>query len=207
MTFIYDILLNYTNNYYYDFYEWDKKDNIINVKKIPLFYVNNKIINDFINYKIKINKSFLKIINNKSIYLKKDKEKYNYSAIFSSGEKSIGIVFNDDGNIIFKSSMLLDEEDEANRIALKQKETCIKYKKYDFNNNIFLRCDIDKKNSIIKELKRIFLNKEYDRLKYIYYDIFNKTSNNIIYIYETLIKSIDNNICKYDDYFHNTKIK
>lgn len=207
MTFIYDILLNYTNNYYYDFYEWDKKDNIINVKKIPLFYVNNKIINDFINYKIKINKSFLRIINNKSIYLKKDKEKYNYSAIFSSGEKSIGIVFNDDGNIIFKSSMLLDEEDEANRIALKQKETCIKYKKYDFNNNIFLRCDIDKKNSIIKELKRIFLNKEYDRLKYIYYDIFNKTSNNIIYIYETLIKSIDNNICKYDDYFHNAKTK
>ena len=198
MTFIYDVLLNYTNNYYYDFYEWDKKDNIVNVKKIPLIRVNKNILCDFINYKIKVNKSFLHLLDNKSIYLKKDKDRYNYSVILSSGEKSIGIVFNDDGIIIYKSSMLLDEDEDACRLSLKQKEINIKYKKYDFNSNILLRCDINKKNNIIKELKRIIYNKEYDRLKYIYYEIFNKTSNDIDNMYNKLTNSIDNFIDKYD---------
>ena len=40
MNFIYDIVLNFNKNYY-NFFEWNKKDNIISVKKIPLFLVDN----------------------------------------------------------------------------------------------------------------------------------------------------------------------
>ena len=42
MNFIYDIVLNF-NKDYYDFFEWNKKDNIISIKKIPLFFVKNDI--------------------------------------------------------------------------------------------------------------------------------------------------------------------
>ena len=93
MTYVYDIILNFTDNYYYDFYEWNVKDNIINVKKIPLFRVDKNTLNDFINYKIKVNKSLLKQIDNKSIMNKKYKDKYIYIALLSSGEKSIGLCF------------------------------------------------------------------------------------------------------------------
>ena len=205
MTFIYDIILNFTNNYYYDFYEWNKKDNLINVKKIPLIRVSKKTLNDFIKYKIKVDKELLKIIYDKSIYLKKDKNKYNYSTIFSNGEKSIGIVFNEDGIVMFKSALFFDEEDDANKLSLKQKEMHIKYKKYEKNYNKMLRSELEKKQIIIKELKMIYNNKEYDRLKYIYYEIFNKTSNEIDVIYKVLINNIDSNLNKYIDSFSNIK--
>ena len=205
MTFIYDIILNFTNNYYYDFYEWNKKDNLINVKKIPLVRVSKKTLNDFIKYKIKVDKELLKIIYDKSIYLKKDKNKYNYSTIFSNGEKSIGIVFNEDGIVMFKSALFFDEEDDANKLSLKQKEMHIKYKKNEKNYNKMLRSELEKKQIIIKELKMIYNNKEYDRLKYIYYEIFNKTSNEIDVIYKLLINNIDSNLNKYIDSFSNIK--
>ena len=43
MNYIYDIVLNF-NKEYYSFYEWNRKDNIINVKKIPLFLVDNECL-------------------------------------------------------------------------------------------------------------------------------------------------------------------
>ena len=41
MDYIYDIVLNYQNNYY-EFYEWKTTDKIINIKKIPVYKVNNE---------------------------------------------------------------------------------------------------------------------------------------------------------------------
>ena len=40
MNYIYDIVLNF-NKEYYNFFEWNKRDNIVNVKKIPLIFVYN----------------------------------------------------------------------------------------------------------------------------------------------------------------------
>ena len=41
MDYIYDIVLNFQNNYY-EFYEWKPTDKIINVKKILVYKVNNQ---------------------------------------------------------------------------------------------------------------------------------------------------------------------
>ena len=62
MIYIYDVILNFTDNYYYEFYEWNKNDNLLNFKKIPIIYVNNKVLDDFIKNMIRINKTFLKKI-------------------------------------------------------------------------------------------------------------------------------------------------
>ena len=40
MNYIYDVVLNF-NKDYYNFFEWYKSDNIINIKKIPFFLVDN----------------------------------------------------------------------------------------------------------------------------------------------------------------------
>ena len=45
MNFIYDIVLNFNKEYYY-FFEWSKNDNIVNVKKIPLFLVSKETYNN-----------------------------------------------------------------------------------------------------------------------------------------------------------------
>ena len=39
MNFIYDIVLNFNKEYYY-FFEWSRKDNVINIKKIPFFLID-----------------------------------------------------------------------------------------------------------------------------------------------------------------------
>ena len=41
MDYIYDIILNFQNNYY-EFYEWKKEDKIINIKKILVYKISNE---------------------------------------------------------------------------------------------------------------------------------------------------------------------
>ena len=53
--------------------------------------------------------------------------------------------------------MLPDEEDEVNRLVINQEKQFIKYKKINDNYNRLLRCDIERKNIIIKELKIIMV--------------------------------------------------
>ena len=207
MTYMYDVILNFTSNNYFDFFEWNKNDLLLNIKKVPIICIDENILYDFINCKIKVNDNFLKELDGKSIFLKKYKSQYNYCVILSSKEKSIGVCFDKNGNIIYKSSMLLDEEDEANKIALKLKKTYIKYKKYIIKKNYLLRCDLNKKKILLREIDNIYKNNEIDKLKYIYYELYNKELNDKEKIYHELLKNIDNIICKYDFFLDFIKTK
>ena len=61
MNYIYDIVLNFNKEYFY-FYEWNKKDNIINIKKIPLFVVDNNTFNMMKYDKVVVDSSFIELI-------------------------------------------------------------------------------------------------------------------------------------------------
>ncbi len=187
MKYIYDIILNINEEkVFYEYFEWLKKDKIINIRKAPIFKVSSSIINDFINYEIKIDKNFLKIITNKSLFYKKDTKKIDNIVILSNGKKSIGVSFYKNGIIKYISSMVIDEEDEANRIIKNDKEMIIKYKKNKkyINNNIRIN---NKNNNLLKELNDDYKNKKYDKLRYIYYEIFNEEQKNIRIIYQKLL--------------------
>ena len=96
MTYMYDILLNFTDSKrIYDFFEWDCNDEILNIKKISIFKVSKKTLLDIYNYKVKIDDNFLKKIENTAIIYKQSKRKYKYLTILSDGNKAIGICMND----------------------------------------------------------------------------------------------------------------
>ena len=193
MNYIYDVVFNFTNNYYYDFFEWDKKDNLVNIKKAPLIRVDSKTFLDFIDYKIKVDKSFLSLIENKSMSFKKN-ENYKYLVVLSNKEKCIALVFRENGLILYKSAMLLDEEEEANQLV-SEEIFKIKYKKLEQYNNYFtLRGDIEKKKYMLKEVKKIYNNQEFDRLRYIYYDIFDTFSDNIT-MYKEILNYLNDGSC------------
>ena len=193
MNYIYDVVFNFTNNYYYDFFEWDKKDNLVNIKKTPLIRVDSKTFLDFIDYKIKVDKSFLSLIENKSMSFKKN-ENYKYLVVLSNKEKCIALVFRENGLILYKSAMLLDEEEEANQLV-SEEIFKIKYKKLEQYNNYFtLRGDIEKKKYMLKEVKKIYNNQEFDRLRYIYYDIFDTFSDNIT-MYKEILNYLNDGSC------------
>lgn len=189
MTFIYDIVLNFTvKDKYFDIYEWKKEDYLINIKKAPLFRVDKNIICNLINSDIKVGKKFLESIKRKSITSKRDD--YSYICIFSDCEKSIGVCFNDKGYVVYKSSLLIDEEIDANRLVTNKNFINLDYSLLKKVNNNFLRDDITKINYVLDNLNNSYQKREFGKLRYLYFDIFGTCLNNNKKIFHEL-KSIN----------------
>ena len=124
MNYIYDIVLNFNSNYY-EFYEWNKNDNIINIRKIPTFKVDNQKYYDFKFNDITVKNDFLKLIEDEtSIYLGNTNK---YMCIITNSKEAIGIMFNKNGLIIKKSSLIIDEENEVLELAYDIENTRIDY--------------------------------------------------------------------------------
>ncbi len=109
MKYVYDIILNFNENWY-DFFEWNENDNVDYIKKIPIFKVSQTVMRDLVNCKVKIDKKFIQNIKNKcEIYMKNSIGNIEYACLFFSDEKIIAIEFNYKGVSIFKSDLLIDE--------------------------------------------------------------------------------------------------
>ena len=181
MEYIYDIVLNFQDNYY-DFYEWQKKDKIINIKKIPIYKINNK---DYLNIK-----------NNKVTINKESLPKTNNMFLLTSGIEIIAILINNKGKILKKSSLIFEESDDILEDKDKIKVINIKYK-IDKKNptNLNSRIEQEKIKFINKFFKNIDKRKDEYLLKYLYYEIYNKEED-IDIIYNKLLDLSKNDINK-----------
>lgn len=188
MNFIYDIVLNF-NKEYYNFFEWSKKDNIINIKKIPLFFVDNSSFKKFKYDNIIVSNEFINLINDKTYTY--SKAKLGPSCLVSNGREVIAILFNLKGKLIKRSSLILDEEEEvldeivSDNPYLIDIIKCTPGKIYNVN-----RVQRDKQNYLIKYIKN---EKDDLKLKYLYYDYFENDESNINNIKDKLMYEINNN--------------
>lgn len=182
MDYIYDIVLNFQNNYY-DFYEWKQTDKVINVKKILVYKVNNE---DYLN--LKYNEVVLDI---------KEFPKQIKMFLITNEVEVMGILLDNNGKIIKRSSLLFDEADEVIDEKNKIKSLIIKYKKnIPKEHYSYSRMITEKKQFLEKYFSKIDLNKDEYLLKYIYYDIYNQEENNINKVYNVLKELINNDIYK-----------
>lgn len=185
MDYIYDIVLNFQNNYY-DFYEWKPTDKIINIKKIAIYKVNNE---DYLNLKY-----------NEVILDKKNLPKQMKMFLITNGLEVMGLLLDNEGKVIKRSSLLFDESDEA----LEEKETIkalpLKYKKNIVKPHpLNSRLNLEKKKYLEKYFSNIDVKNDEYLLKYIYYEIYNKEENDINQIYLNLKKLINNDTnCLYE---------
>ena len=188
MNFIYDIVLNF-NKEYYNFFEWNRKDNIINIKKIPFFMVDNETFLTMKYDQVTVSTAFVDMIKDKTFTY--SKYKVGPSCLFTNGKEVIGVLFNERGMLVKRSSLLLDEEDEV----LEEMDSdsvykidIVKIKKVKPSN--INRMEREKKEFLIK-----YINKENSEinLKYLFYDYFERDEDNINSIKEILIKEIKNN--------------
>lgn len=182
MNYIYDIVLNFHNNYY-NFFEWNRTDKIKNIYKISIYHIKDK---DLLN--LKYNKI---VVSDKLIKkIKEDNPKHKkILCLVSNTKTTIGLLFNEDGTLLKRSSLLFEEETEVNLIAKTLPITNIEYKinKYIKQNNV-LRIEKEKKENLkafIKELK------DKSTLKYLYYEYFNVECNNITKIKTNLLKELN----------------
>ena len=172
MNYVYDILVNFKYPLI-DFYEWNKGDNIENIKKIPLCKINKDDFIKFKNNRFKLNnidafKNGTKLFNNK-------KKTYN-AIIYTDGFAATAFNFDEKGICISKSSLLIEEESEIIDSANLIPETSINYEllgkdKLDLTRT---RKEESITKYLIKEISRI---EDINKFNYICYECFGEIKN------------------------------
>lgn len=190
MNYYYDVLLNFQDKYCM-FYEWDKDDNVDFIKKIPLFHVDSKTYIDLFSKVVNINIDFLKSIDNKT-KLKQNKF-LKYTCIFSDGKNSLALEFNDNGLVINKSSLMLEDELNINEFMYSISLSNIDYQIISADNTINRETRQEEKvKRILKlEVNNMYKNKEYSKLKYIYLEWFNELLDSNDKMYSNMLDRLN----------------
>ena len=213
MNYIYDVILNFQKEYY-DFYEWNKNDNIFHMRKIPILKINEKQFNEIKNNIVQFSEATTKLFNFKTAerFKQNNITKMKYTIIISTENQAMGIKINKNEIIQLKSSLLPDEQDDVIEIIKFQNEAKLEYKiiKNNKNNNFKTRFEIENENFIYNELDKVYEQKNIQKLNYIYLECFNKQEPNIDLAYKKLkseISKTNENFKKIYNIFKMTKQK
>ena len=182
MNYIYDIVLNFQDNYY-QFFEWKRKDKIKNISKISVYHVSTADLLSLKYNQVKLGEQILELI-------KEDNKNYKkIICLISDTKQSIGILINSDGKILKRSSLLFEEEEEVNHYSKTLPLTPVDYiqniEKAPLNK---LRIEIEKKDTLIEYLTNL---DDLLTLKYLYYEYFGKESEDKAKIKETLLEAVN----------------
>lgn len=192
MNYYYDVLLNFQEKYCM-FYEWDEQDEIEFIKKIPLYHIDSKTYVDLFSNKIKVTGDLLKHIENKTKL--KSNNFLEYAAIFSDGKNSIALEFNNKGEVINKSSLMLEDELNINEFMYSINLSELNYE--IINSEIRYketRQELKIKRILKLEIDSMYRNNELSKMKYIYLEWFNELLDNIDKMYNNMINKIKDNL-------------
>ncbi len=173
MNYIYDIILNF-NEEFYDFYEWKNNDNVINVRKIPVLKVDENTYVSLRNNRVQVSMETIDSLK-KNFSLYNEKIEGNIICLITNGMSAFGIMFNNNGYLIKRSSMLFDEEEEVIDESENIKEVKIDFIKNEKQKSNNISRIVKEKQKFIKD----YISSVDDELtlKYIYYDYFEKEEN------------------------------
>ena len=115
MPYVYDIILNFHKKYY-NFFEWNSKDIIYHMKKIPLIRVSDKDLNILKFNEITIYKELILNFKNKSIMYTTNKNN-NILLLISNKKESLGLMFNEEGILLKRSGLLFEESEDIEELS------------------------------------------------------------------------------------------
>ena len=176
MIYTYDILLNWTKDTRLkEFYEWNLEDDLEHIKKIPIIRVKDIVLKSLLTSKIKIDKTFLSKIKDKTeSYFHNEIDVIDYAVIVTTSKKSLALELDNEGNVIYKSNLLLDEEEEVLEIGEELIPMDIPYKVISKSNKVsyLTRKEEEENKFLSREIKKIRQNKEESKLNYLYKEFF-----------------------------------
>ncbi|MBE6154425.1 MAG: DUF3603 family protein [Firmicutes bacterium] len=196
MNYYYDVILNWNEQDAYNFYEWNDIDYLELVKKIPLFKIKHKTFIDICENNIKINQDFLELIKDKTLICGKNIiNKINYACLFTDTKNVIAIEFNEEGTSISRSKLLIDDELNLIETLYNLKEIVINYEIIEnLKLNKKLRQEIEAKRLITLEINNLYQNKEFSKLRYLFYEYKKEQNDNIDLIYKNIINDLNEDI-------------
>lgn len=189
----YDILVNY-QKIAYEFYDWNKTDDVKHIKVIPTFKVSDKCLQDFYNYDLMVDRTFLDMIKDKTeLFIKGLTVKEPYACVLFSSYSALSFKFDKQGNVIGKSNLLFDEADDIITTFYSLEETKINYKVTNMEklNSFYTRYESKMIDDLINYLKQIQKNSNDYETKYIYFECFNKEIDSSKKAYEKLFDSVN----------------
>jgi len=177
MHYYYDILVN-MSEYYWEFYEWEKDDFICGIKKIPILRISHLDIQNLLKYNIIFSKDFIAKYLGKTI-LKNEYKKRN-CLLLSDTQNSVFLEFDADGNILSRSKLLIEDENNCNEIAHSFTKENIEYQQLDriMERDSFRQEEIEKQ-WLKKELEQMKQTNNYQKCAYLYYECFEKNEDNL----------------------------
>ena len=189
MNYIYDVLANF-NISFFDFYDWYDTDDIIHIKKLPIVKVKSDFFSNIKYHDVKVDSVLLEEIYKKSDFFKVNKSKYNYVCALCDGREAIIVMFGSNGNVVGRSSMLIDEENEVIDII-----ECIDIFKCDYivkddvlYDHFKTRHDLCINSLIIDQLTCM----NHDKLKYLYFDCFDEIEDDTNKMFNRILFNLKN---------------
>lgn len=196
MSYYYDIILNWSENDAYNFYEWNDTDYLELVKKIPIFKIKHKAFLDISVNNVKVNEEFLDLIKDRTLISGKNIiNKINYAALFTDGKNVLAVEFNSKGISTNRSKLLIDDELNVLEVAYSLKESLFIYDVLEnIKINKVLRQEEEATRIIFLEINNLYKSKKIAKLRYLYYEYKKEKLEDIEIIYQNIIDDLKNGI-------------
>lgn len=189
---IYDILVNF-KKIPYEFYEWNKEDDVKHVKKMPSIKVSDSTLYDIFYNDAVVSKNFLDQIKDKTeIFFGRTIKKVKYACVIYNDDVALSILLNDNGEIIGKSKLLFDEEEDVLKEDVPVKEIDYNIIKKSKKISGLTRREAKIVLLLSKYLDKIHESKKNDEIKYMYFECFNKVEEDN----EKAYKNLKNEVLK-----------
>ena len=189
---IYDILVNF-KKIPYEFYEWNKEDDVKHVKKMPSIKVSDSALYDIFYNDTVVSKNFLDQIKDKTeIFFGRTIKKVKYACLIYNDDVALSILLNDNGEIIGKSKLLFDEEEDVLKEDVPVKEIDYNIIKKSKKISGLTRRETKIVLLLSKYLDKIHESKKNDEIKYMYFECFNKVEEDN----EKAYKNLKNEVLK-----------
>ena len=190
MSYIYDILANF-NDCFYEFFDWNENDNIIHIKKLPILKVSVDFFNKVKYCDVVVDGSLIQKIYRRTDFFSINKNKYKYVCCLCDGSEAIIVNFDSKGNVLGRSSLLIDEENEV--IDISEGIDLFEYNLSvvrEHNYDVFkTRKEISINHLFFDELKCM----DDEKIKYLYFECFNERENDVEKIINRINDEIINN--------------
>lgn len=195
MNYYYDITLDFLENNY-PFYEIEKSDNFSQIKKIPLFQVENNILQDFLLNEIKVSQKFLDLIKDETLA---KNEAITYAVILADKNNAVAFKFNSDGEVIAYSPLSLNEELNLLEVIYTVKTIAIDYEIKKLKAKIKNRKEEKIRNIILKEIAKLYQEKNISKLQFLYLEWHGTLENDIDLIYKNIKDKVIKQIGKKEE--------
>lgn len=189
MIYIYDIVLNFQSKFY-KFYEWSIQDRYLNIKKIPIFRVSTSELLSLYHNVVQLKKELLEKIERQTTIYMQNNLHYKYLLLVSNTENTIALSCDDNGIVTKVSTLLFDEEDEANELAENlEEESIIDILVSQREKNEFVsRLKEEKTQKIKNMIQNLDENLDKEKIRYLYFDVFEKELDTVEKMKESLLR-------------------